>query len=63
MWKKALTYSVLSFAVVGLLSFILSALGYPKIANALHYGVGVFFALQANGDMYKKHVLQSNGWW
>ncbi len=63
MWKKSITYLILSVAIVIALSLLLDSLGYPELSNALKYGVSTFYALRANIDFYKKTVLHSNGWW
>lgn len=54
MWKKSITYFIFSIILVITLSFCLDALGYPKISDALKYGVSAFYAIRANIDFYKK---------
>ncbi|WP_339512378.1 DUF2628 domain-containing protein [Pseudomonas sp. RL_15y_Pfl2_60] len=63
MWKKAILYTALMMVIIVLLSIILDLIGYPRIADSLHFGAAAIYAVRANIDFYKKLVLGDNGWW
>ncbi|WP_417662361.1 DUF2628 domain-containing protein [Pseudomonas sp.] len=63
MWKKAIFYTITMMVIIVILSIILDYLGYPRIADSLHFGAAGFFAAKANIDFYKHRVLHDRGWW
>lgn len=64
MWKKALTYFLITVVVVIALEIVLLSMGVSesklKIVNVLSFAL---YAIRGNIDYYKKMVLNDNGWW
>lgn len=61
MWKKAITLTGLSIAIVLILSMVLTAMGFSDKIT-LFVGAAIFGS-RTNIDYYKKVVLGDDSWW
>lgn len=63
MWKKAISYTVVTLGASVLLGILFDAVGWSGLSKGLVFGAAGFFMLFANIDYYRKMVLNDNGWW
>ena len=61
MWKKAISYTVVTVLMISLFIIILESFGVSN-ADRANNGGAFGFAIMANRDYYKKIVLGQNGW-
>ncbi|KQW91544.1 hypothetical protein ASC94_17330 [Massilia sp. Root418] len=64
MWRKAISYTLLTMVASTLIGLVLVALGMPEqsVDRALWIVGAAWFATRANIDYYKKVMLSENGW-